>query len=440
MNTPDILRRHTIERPALVRLSSIFAALSPLALATVMGCSSAPPSEPVGNTAAAISTSDIVSRAMEWVDADLHYCQAAHGAVDGDSSCWAWEGSSHVCDRESNAAWNAYRSDCSGFVTWAWGLSPVGDGGYVTSNFAPFSNTFSHTIDGSQLQPGDALNLTSDEHIVLFKQWVVVGQSAVFMEEPGCSSSPPYAHEFTSNVSISGDEVYIDYEGATFYAIRYAGVSGTSSSGGPVVGLDGKCLDVLGDVSTNGTRIDLYGCNGGENQMWTLENGQLESLGKCLDVVNGGTTDGTAVQLWECNGNPQQKWTYQANGTLLNPNSKKCLNVPGFASSNGTKLIIWDCETSGNSNEIWKIGSGPGPTSVSDSCSNGSGFCTETLQCDSGHWIARADDSASCTSVENVSEPCSGGDGYCTATLQCDGGYWVPRTSDSAACTSGPGG
>ena len=77
---------------------------------------------------------------------------------------------------------------------------------------------------------------------------------------------------------------------------------------------------------------------------------------------------------------------------------------------------------------------------MSDACSNGQGFCTETLQCDSGHWIVRSDDPNACTSVENVSEACSGGDGYCTATLQCDGGHWVPRTSDPAACTSGPGG
>jgi hypothetical protein len=214
-----------------------------------------------------------------------------------------------------------------------------------------------------------------------------------------------------------------------------------SAFGRTVIGLDGKCLDVLGDVSTNGAPIDLYECNAGGNQLWTLESGHLEAFGKCLDVVNGGTTDGTAVQLWECNGNPQQVWTY-ANGMLKNPHSNKCLNVPGFDSSNGTKLIIWDCETSGNGNEIWHINSGSGATtgSVNDSCSNGSGFCTETLQCDNGHWIARTDDSTSCTSVENVSEPCSGGDGYCTTTLQCDGGYWVPRTSDSAACTSGPGG
>jgi uncharacterized membrane protein YgcG len=206
------------------------AAVVPLLFAAA--CTAGAGTEVTASSAAAITGSSIVSRGMEWVNADLHYCQAAYGDVDYDSSCWAWEGSSHRCDRESNPDWNAYRSDCSGFVTWAWGLPPVGDGGYVTSDFAPYSTSFSHTIDGSDLQPGDALNKTPDEHIILFKQWVTVGRSAVFMEEPGCSASPPYAHEFTSDVSISGSEVYVDYEGATFYAIRYSGMTAGSSSGG----------------------------------------------------------------------------------------------------------------------------------------------------------------------------------------------------------------
>lgn len=286
-------------------------ALAP-ALLLVAACSAAP--DDTDTSQAEISGPTIVSRGMEWVNAKVHYCQAARGAYDGDSACWGWEGSSHRCDRPS-AAWNAYRSDCSGFVSWAWGLPPVGSGGYVTGDFAPFDDAFSHTIDGSKLLPGDALNETNDEHIILFKQWVNPGHTAVFMEEPGCSSSEPYAHEFTSNVSINGTEVHVDYEAATFYAIRFHGRTGGITSGG---------------------------------------------------------------------------------------------------------------------------GSGPS-SQAADVCSEGAGYCTETLQCDGGHWIVRQDDPHPCTTVVNQQEACTKGNGYCTATLQCDNGRWVPRASDSAACTSGPG-
>jgi hypothetical protein len=192
----------------------------------VAGCSGAENSpngvpELTGEATSAITGSTVVSNGEEWVAAKLHYCQAAYGAVDYDSSCWAWEGPSHVCNRQSNAAWNAYRSDCSGFVTFAWGLPAVGDGGYVTSDFAPFATGFSHVIQASDLLPGDAANLTAGGHIVLFKQWVTQGSEAVFMEEPGCSSSIPYAHEFTSAVTLNGSSIHIAYEGESFTAIRF---------------------------------------------------------------------------------------------------------------------------------------------------------------------------------------------------------------------------
>lgn len=83
----------------------------------------------------------------------------------------------------------------------------------------------------------------------------------------------------------------------------------------------------------------------------------------------------------------------------------------------------------------WGSHGGPSP----DACDKGNGFCTETLQCDNGHWIVRQDDPAACTTIEKVQEPCNVGGGYCTQTLQCDGGHWVPRQDDPNACTSGPG-
>jgi len=179
-----------------------------------------------------ITGATMVSRGEEWVNAKLHYCQAAYGAYDGDTACWGWEGSSHRCWRHSNPAWNKYRSDCSGFISWAWSLPAVGSGGYVTGDFAPFGGSISHTISGGNLAPGDALNKTNNEHILMFKHWITPGHSAVFMEEPGCSSSMPYAHEFTSHVTISGSKVYIDYEGAWFYAIRKNGKNAGGGGGG----------------------------------------------------------------------------------------------------------------------------------------------------------------------------------------------------------------
>jgi uncharacterized membrane protein YgcG len=198
--------------------------LPPLAAfaAVAIGCSSAPPSphnegeglpgEATATTSEAISTSDAIARGMEWVTAKLQYCQSANGQPDGDTAC------SPVCSRESNPQWDPYRSDCSGFVSWAWGLPAPGR---VTSTFAPFDTAVSKTIQASELQPGDACNRNSGGHIVLFEKWVTPGKTAAFMEEPGCSSSEPYAHEFTSDVTLNGVDIDIAYEGTTFTAIRY---------------------------------------------------------------------------------------------------------------------------------------------------------------------------------------------------------------------------
>jgi hypothetical protein len=86
---------------------------------------------------------------------------------------------------------------------------------------------------------------------MLFKAWVTHGSEATFIEEPGCSSSTPYAHEITSHVTINGDSIHVSYNGMTFTAIRYKGITSGSTppsnpppSGTPctVDGVAGECM------------------------------------------------------------------------------------------------------------------------------------------------------------------------------------------------------
>ncbi|MEV0569805.1 ricin-type beta-trefoil lectin domain protein [Dactylosporangium sp. NPDC050588] len=73
----------------------------------------------------------------------------------------------------------------------------------------------------------------------------------------------------------------------------------------------GLCVDVPGAGTTNGTAVNLWNCNGGTNQSWSLTpSRQLQVYGtKCVDVNGGGTANGTLVQLWECNGSAAQVWS-----------------------------------------------------------------------------------------------------------------------------------
>ncbi|MFJ6894648.1 ricin-type beta-trefoil lectin domain protein [Streptomyces hokutonensis] len=128
-----------------------------------------------------------------------------------------------------------------------------------------------------------------------------------------------------------------------------------TATGVAIKGLAGKCVDVNGASSANGTAIQLYDCNGSAAQQWTVgSDGTIRALGKCLDVNAGGTADGTKVQLYDCNGSAAQKWAVSSANDIVNPQANKCLDVTGNNSANGTPLQIWTC--SGGANQKWTVG------------------------------------------------------------------------------------
>jgi alpha-galactosidase len=88
----------------------------------------------------------------------------------------------------------------------------------------------------------------------------------------------------------------------------------------------GRCLDVPGSATANGTGLAIWDCHSGANQMWTPTDGTLRSLGKCLDAPTNATA-GTRVQLWDCNGGNNQQWTSPGDGTIRGVRSGLCLDV-----------------------------------------------------------------------------------------------------------------
>ncbi|ROQ98582.1 beta-glucanase (GH16 family) [Streptomyces sp. 2132.2] len=123
---------------------------------------------------------------------------------------------------------------------------------------------------------------------------------------------------------------------------------------GPITGLAGKCVDVAGGNTANGTPVQLYDCNGSPAQQWTAAaDGTLRALGKCLDVTGGNTADGTPVQLYDCNGTPAQRWALPAARDIVNPQADKCLDVTGNNPANATRLQLWTC--GGTPNQKWNL-------------------------------------------------------------------------------------
>jgi chitinase len=151
-----------------------------------------------------------------------------------------------------------------------------------------------------------------------------------------------------------------DYDKATGYAYSrifnaITGGGGTTPppSGNKITGLGGKCVDVAGASSANGTTVDLYTCNGTNAQKWAIAGGTVQSLGKCLDVAAASTANGAKVQLYDCNGTGAQQWTHTSSNQFVNAGSGKCLDATNQSSANGTPLQIWSC--AGTANQAWTV-------------------------------------------------------------------------------------
>ncbi|WP_439145349.1 ricin-type beta-trefoil lectin domain protein [Streptantibioticus silvisoli] len=167
----------------------------------------------------------------------------------------------------------------------------------------------------------------------------------------GTSSAQPLT------VNWGGETFTYSVPAATSATFTWAGTQsagGSSNSSGRITGYGGKCADVVGAGTANGTAVDLYTCNGSSAQTWTVgTDGTIKALGKCLDLTSAGTANGTQAQLYDCNGTAAQQWKPGANGSLVNPASGRCLDATGPSSADGTRLQIWDC--TGATNQQWTL-------------------------------------------------------------------------------------
>ncbi|MEV8438003.1 PHB depolymerase family esterase [Actinosynnema sp. NPDC051121] len=204
------------------------------------------------------------------------------------------------------------------------------------------------------------------------KQWTNLnglGQTPAFTDHPQSSwTRTRYGDTSTKatveGVSISGTGHTLPQAGMLAYAISFLGLDGAGGGGGTKTGAlravgAGKCLDVPGQTTTAGTRLQIWDCHGGVNQQWTNTTaGELTVYSgttlRCLDAEAGGTTAGTAVIIWSCHGGANQKWRLNADGTVTSAQSGLCLEVANSATANGSAARLWTC--TGQTNQRWTLG------------------------------------------------------------------------------------
>jgi hypothetical protein len=148
---------------------------------------------------------------------------------------------------------------------------------------------------------------------------------------------------------------------------------------GPVhAGLAGMCMDDTGNGTANGTKIEIWSCNGTAAQDWTFEPdgspggpGTLTIHGKCLDIINRGTANHTKVQLFTCNGGANQQWLIDGTaGELFNPVSGRCLADPG-GTTKGVQLWISNCTQ--KPDQAWILPASPVQSGIAGMCLNDPG-------------------------------------------------------------------
>ncbi len=179
---------------------------SALLLLAIAGCadgSTGPDPEALSVEEQDVTVDEVLARAQQWVDLQVPYCGGVNGGTD--YICGG------ICER-AHAAWDDFRTDCSGFVSWAWQIpdDPTSDA-YTVDRAGPDGWS---TISIDSLAAGDAV--TTNGHIKLFSRFVS-SNAAEILEEYDCGE---VAHRAVQNFTRSGNTLYFSGDGRSYHPIR----------------------------------------------------------------------------------------------------------------------------------------------------------------------------------------------------------------------------
>ncbi len=171
------------------------------------------------------------------------------------------------------------------------------------------------------------------------------------------ASGLPAGLSISAGGAISGTPRALGYYPVRVYATDRTGMAASASftwavtsTGAITSRLPGQCLDDWHSSTANQNKIDIYRCNRGRAQAWsvspqadgTLRISLVKSAGtRCVTVPGNRTAAGTKVVLQRCHSSGQE-WRATSDGHLVNPRSSRCLADPG-AGPGGTQLEMTRC-------------------------------------------------------------------------------------------------
>ncbi|MGW0436559.1 ricin-type beta-trefoil lectin domain protein [Micromonospora sp. NPDC003197] len=124
-------------------------------------------------------------------------------------------------------------------------------------------------------------------------------------------------------------------------------------SAGPIIGHgSGRCVDVTDGAYRSNPQLQIWDCNGGPNQRWTVySDGTIRAFDRCMTVAGGSTANGAWILLSVCDGSASQQFTLNKAHDLVNKRADRCVDARYLGTSNGTRLQLWDC--AGTDNQKW---------------------------------------------------------------------------------------
>jgi hypothetical protein len=180
---------------------------------------------------AKISRAEVIARAESWYYRQVPYSQS---------------------DTARDPEDTHYRTDCSGFVSMAWRITPTGMSSPTTATLRNYASV----ISKSSLKAGDALirqeSGGTSGHAVIFKEWVGSGQSTMKVIEQNSTANDMMYRE----VSLSSYSAFTAYR----YDNIIDEVSGSEVSGPSTSGCAHTNVGVVHLHQMKNVQIDTYTC------------------------------------------------------------------------------------------------------------------------------------------------------------------------------------
>lgn len=122
---------------------------------------------------------------------------------------------------------------------------------------------------------------------------------------------------------------------------------------GQIKGYDGRCLAAISEIHAP---VGLDSCSDAVGEQWQVSTkgtgtisgqGYFASGDYCMGAYKAGTKNGTKVDIYACNGTTSQVWIHKSDNELVDKHAGKCLDDTN-RSTTGAQLEIWSCTGAAN--------------------------------------------------------------------------------------------